>query len=186
MTDMTAAQKIILDENDNRAVLCSLVSKLRAKESWTGRTHIQKAAYLLRHLANVPLSYDFRLYKHGPYSFELRDEIGFLRGGKVLSASAHEPYGLRFAVCDPIRTGAEETYKNHIEFVAQALGSKKVVELEALSTALMVTLETGSSDPETRIKRLLELKPHLRESLAEKAVGELDELMLGAKHLCLA
>lgn len=163
-------------QRDERAVLCQLVKKLRENESWTGQTHIQKAAYLLKHLLNVPLSYDFRLYKHGPYSFDLRDEVGFLRGGKVLSASAHEPYGLKFDVREAITTGAEDRYAREIDFVARALGKKKVGDLEALSTALMVTLELGSRDVDARRKRLRELKPHLEESVAEKAISELDTL----------
>jgi uncharacterized protein YwgA len=175
-----------MDRNDNRAVLCELVSKLRENGSWTGQTHIQKAVYLLKHLVRVPLEYEFRLYKHGPYSFNLRDEVGLLRGGKVLAASAHEPYGLKFEVCDAIRTGAEEKFKREVDFVAKALGKKKVVELEALSTALMVTLEEASDDTQARMKRLLELKPHLRETLANDAIRELDDLRQGVKEMVKA
>lgn len=172
-----------MDQNDNRAVLCELVSKLRENGSWTGQTHIQKAAYLLKHLARVPLNYEFQLYQHGPYSFNLRDEVGLLRGGRVLAASPQEPYGLKFEVCDPIRTGAEKKFEREVDFVARALGKKKVVELEALSTALMVTLENASSDTQARMKRLLELKPHLKETLASEAIQELDALRHEASEL---
>lgn len=175
-----------MDRNDERAVLCELVSKLQENGSWTGQTHIQKAAYLLKHLLGVPLGYEFRLYKHGPYSFDLRDEIGFLRGGKVLIASAHEPYGLKYEVCDPIRTGSETKFEREVHFVAKSLGQKKVVELEALSTALMVTLEEPSGDTEARMRRLLELKPHLRKTLASDALKELDLLRQNVKELVRA
>ena len=62
-------------------------------------------------------------------------------------------------------------------------GDEQVVELEALSTALMVTLENASSDTQARMKRLLELKPHLKETLASEAIQELDALRHEASEL---
>jgi hypothetical protein len=50
-----------------------------------------------------------------------------------------------------------------------------VVELERLATALYVSLEMSGSVPE-RAKRLHELKPHVPEHAAVKAVEEIDEI----------
>ena len=53
------------------AVLVGLARRLYEQGSWTGETHIQKAAYLLHELRDVPFDFAFILYKHGPFSFEL-------------------------------------------------------------------------------------------------------------------
>lgn len=57
------------------AVILSLIENLRAKGSWCGETHIQKATYFVQELLRVPLEFEFVLYKHGPYSFDLSDEL---------------------------------------------------------------------------------------------------------------
>ena len=57
------------------AVLTKLTEKLHESGSWCGETHLQKAAYFLQELFNVLLVYEFILYKHGPFSFALRDEL---------------------------------------------------------------------------------------------------------------
>ena len=61
------------------AVLLSLIEQLKDRGSWCGDTHIQKTTYFLQELLKVPLGFEFILYKHGPYSFDLEDEITALR-----------------------------------------------------------------------------------------------------------
>src|SRR6266545_4036200 len=58
------------------ALLTELVEQMRAHDSWCGETHLQKATYFLQELLDVEMDYDFVLYKHGPFSFDLRDELG--------------------------------------------------------------------------------------------------------------
>ena len=57
------------------AVLLTLLEQLQARGSWCGETHVQKSVYFLQDLLQVPLGFEFVLYKHGPYSFDLNDEI---------------------------------------------------------------------------------------------------------------
>lgn len=172
-----------LSQEDRWSIVCAIVDGLRKNGSWTGHTHIQKAIYLAQNLAGVPLDFKFKLYKHGPFSFDLQDEVASLRSGRVLNASPHEPYGLRFEVEDAYCSGAEENYRDRIEFVTKALGNKRVVALEALSTALLVTLEKNTDDPNARLQRLMKLKPHLKDDLAEQALHEIDDLRTQAKSL---
>jgi uncharacterized protein YwgA len=81
------------------AVLIDLVERLRAHDSWCGETHLQKAAYLLQQLADVDLDYDFVLYKHGPFSFDFRDELNeLLVDGIIRYEPQPPPYGPRIAV----------------------------------------------------------------------------------------
>ena len=75
------------------AVLLSLINEMKAKGSWCGETHIQKAAYFLQALMQVPMSFEFILYKHGPYSFDLNDEVTALRADRLLEYKTRLPYG---------------------------------------------------------------------------------------------
>ena len=63
-----------MEEHDHWGVVCLLVEEMRRQGSWSGETHLQKGTYLLKHLVGVPLQYKFTLYKHGPFSFQLRDD----------------------------------------------------------------------------------------------------------------
>src|SRR5947209_20132760 len=82
-----------MNRRQRQAVLLSLIEQLRAHGSWCGETHIQKSAYFLQELAGVPLDLNMIFYKHGPYSFDLSDEITALRGDLLLSVQTREPYG---------------------------------------------------------------------------------------------
>ncbi|MGP0068280.1 MAG: hypothetical protein ACLQGP_32375 [Isosphaeraceae bacterium] len=67
-----------------------------------------------------------------------------------------------------------QRYEPHIAFVADHLGSSKVVDLERLATALYITRESaGDKGIEARAARLNELKPHIPIELARRAVDDL-------------
>src|SRR2546425_53683 len=83
------------------AVLTGLARRLYESGSWSGETHVQKVAYVLNELANVPFSFNFILYKHGPFSFELRDELASMRADGLLERQSQPaPYGPRIVVTE--------------------------------------------------------------------------------------
>lgn len=57
-----------MDKLAQEAVLIGLARRLDEHGSWSGETHLQKAAYLLHELLDVQFGFDFILYKHGPFS----------------------------------------------------------------------------------------------------------------------
>ena len=75
------------------ALVVALVNRLSQRGSWCGETHIQKTTYFLQGLLNVPTGFEFILYKHGPFSFDLRDELARLRAYGYLDLSPEPPYG---------------------------------------------------------------------------------------------
>ena len=123
------------------AVLVRLVNRLREQGSWCGETHIQKATYFLQELLGTPTGLEFILYKHGPFSFDLRDELTSLRADGILELKPQAPpYGPRFITT---QTGEELLKRSPktlaqcepaIDFVAGSLGEKDVSELERLAT----------------------------------------------------
>lgn len=74
-----------MDRLKRGAILVQLVRELRENGSWCGETHLQKGTYLLQELTKVPLGLEFILYKHGPFSFDLRDELTGLRADEVIA-----------------------------------------------------------------------------------------------------
>lgn len=167
------------------AVVVGLARRLHDRGSWSGETHLQKATYLLRELQDVPLDFNFILYKHGPFSFELRDALGAMRTDRLLEREVQPPpYGPRFVVSErgrelEARFGRTmERYGAALDWVADRLGDRGVMELERLATALWVTRELGEdATVETRAGRLHQVKPHVPLADAVEAVSEIDEML---------
>lgn len=166
----------------NAALITRLVERLREQGSWCGETHIQKTTYFLQKLMNVPLGFDFILYKHGPFSFELRDELTALRADELLTLEPDTRYSPRIAPtdkCKYIQSRFPRTlnkYDHSISFVARKLGAKGVVQLERLGTALYVELQEDVS-PDQRIRKITALKPHISEHDARQAVSDVDRII---------
>ena len=169
-------------------VITELACGLFEHESWCGETHLQKATYFLQKLMGVPTEFEFILYKHGPFSFDLRDHLTEMRAyGLIELVPRPYPYGPSMA---PTSTGKElknrfpKTLAKHqraIAFVASKLESKGVVQLEKLATALFVSGELGEgASAKARADRVCELKPHLTRDQAILAVVEVDELTAAA------
>lgn len=171
------------------AVLTRLIQRLGDNESWCGETHIQKATYFLQSLTGVPLEFDFILYKHGPFSFDLRDELTALRADGLLTLESRRPYGARMTVTkqsDYIQGLHPKTlskYENQVDFVAKKIGQKGVVELERLATALYVTKNFEDLTVDEKAEKLTSLKPHILLDNARNAVQEVNRLDAEADSL---
>jgi uncharacterized protein YwgA len=175
------------------AMLTELMDQLRAHGSWCGETHVQKAVYFLQEILGVPTGFEYILYKHGPYSFDLTADLTALRADFLMEFNHRSPgYGPGLV---PTQTSAKlrarypRTLANHrrqIEFIAKVFGAKGVADLEKLATALFVTREMGdSSSLSKRASRIHELKPHVSEAEALTALQEFERIARDAKSLTL-
>jgi uncharacterized protein YwgA len=172
------------------AILLSLIEHLRQLQSWCGETHVQKGTYFLQTLMGVPLEYEFILYKYGPYSFELSDELASMRADSLIRLSLNPPYGPSLVpgeAAGQVKNQFPRTleqFERQIDFVANKLGDKQVSELEALSTALYVRVREDKDIPEDRHVQLLrESKPHMALELARNAVDELITVIQESQNL---
>lgn len=167
------------------AVIVGLARRLHDRGSWTGETHLQKATYLLHELWDVPFDFEFILYKHGPFSFELRDELGSMRADRFLEREVQAPpYGPRIVVSERGRELEErfgrtmERYGEALDWVADRLGDRGVMELERLATALWVTRDMpDGATVADRGAALTTVKPHVSSTDASEAVREIDEML---------
>ncbi len=177
-----------MDRMKGAALLTRLIEELRHKGSWCGETHIQKTAYFAQHLTGIPLGYAFILYKHGPFSFDLRDELTALRADELLKLEVQRPYGARMLptkqskYVQGLYPRTLGKYEGRIRFIADTFGGKGVVDLERLGTAFYVGLRRKDGAlADERARRVTDLKPHISLLEAREAVEEIDRIAAEAK-----
>ena len=170
------------------ALVSKLVSGMKERDQWAGETHIQKALYFLHSMLRMPCLYEFVLYKHGPYSFELHDDLGKMRAHLVLDIEPRRPYGPSFRLGqlgeDSIGR-VEDVISRHfgqIDFVVENLGGMDVRILEMNATALFVKIEKKDSDLGHLTRAIVDRKPHISEEDARAAVQWVDNLEEEAKR----
>ncbi|MFX0204358.1 MAG: hypothetical protein ACFFDT_00105 [Candidatus Hodarchaeota archaeon] len=173
-----------MKQKQKKAVLVKLVQSLQKRGSWCGETHIQKATYCLQEITGVPLEFDFILYKHGPFSFDLREELTTMRAYKFIEIKINPyPYGPSLTITEKAEDLMERfpmtlgKFNSQISFIAEKLGDKGVAELERLATALYVTKDKGKIDINERASIINELKPHVSLTAANEALQEIDEIL---------
>ena len=167
------------------AILVGLARRLDEQGSWSGETHIQKATYLASELLGIPFDFDFILYKHGPFSFELRDELDDMRVDGLLERVPQGPrYGPRLLVTPRGKEFEErfmrvmQRYGPALDWVATQIKDRGVMELERLATAVWVTRDLGTGSPlEKRASELIKLKPHVSHDAAATNLEEADQLL---------
>lgn len=183
-----------MDKRERHAVIASLIKALRAHRSWCGETHVQKAVYFLQQMTGVPTEFEFLLYKHGPFSFDLRDEITAMRADMLLGFEFPRPdYGPSLKLTPNMealrrrhRSVVEEAGRA-IDFVAERFGDRNVAELERLGTALYACRKHGDErDPFKLARRIVELKPHVHEVEAREAVETVIRWQAEAEALAAA
>jgi len=173
------------------AIVGLIVRQLTENGSWCGETHIQKAAYVAKAVFGVPLSADFVLYKHGPFSFDLNGVLSSMRADKVLSLVPQGRYGpsikneptMEFV----FRRFEEQLSKltEKIEKVAKFFGSKNVSDLERIATAIFVSLQRPADTVEVRAAELNRIKPHISLPAALQAVTEADQFLQVSREVAV-
>ena len=173
-----------MTRRQRHAVLLSLIENLRRHGSWCGDTHVQKATYFLQEFLHVPLDFNVILYKHGPYSFELADELTALQADRLIALQPQEPYGPKLIPTDAVESfqarypTTVEAYAPAVEFVARQLGPKNVKELERLATACYVRNAKPDAGPDELAAEVHRLKPHVSLADARAAVDAVEAMRM--------
>ena len=134
-----------MDQLKRMAIIVKLMEQMAIEGSWCGETHIQKATYFLQALTKVPLEYDFIIYKHGPFSFDFKEELSEMFGASLITYFDRPyPYGPTLCPGESANSFLQnfpvtlKTYDRQIRFIAKNLGIKNVVTLEKMGTALFM------------------------------------------------
>jgi uncharacterized protein YwgA len=162
------------------AILISLIEKMNEYDSWCGETHIQKSTYFLQNLLGVPLGYNYILYKYGPYSFDLSDELTELRGYNFLELEPKPPYGATIKISNDLLQkkfkNEIKNYETKVEFAASTFGPKSVTELEKLATAHFIKTSSNLTNGDIA-KEINRIKPHIDLQSAKNAVKALNDII---------
>ncbi|WP_027141677.1 hypothetical protein [Mesorhizobium sp. WSM3626] len=169
-------------QDDRVSIILDLTIKLKQKGSWCGETHIQKTAFILKSFGVDELDYDFILYKHGPYSFELHSELAIVRNANLISLVVlQDRYGPSFEVTEIWGTRFLERHqekvkriKKKVSFVVEWVGDRDVKSLEKIATALMIMSENPTKTADARAQILNRLKPHISLAEAENATKQVE------------
>src|ERR1700722_12155832 len=169
-----------MNELAQQTILVSLARRLAEKGSWGGETHIQKAAYLLSELRDVAFNFDFILYKHGPFSFGLHDELSSMAADDLIDRFSVSPhYGPQLLVTPrgaQLEERFEKTmqrYGESLDWITDILGSRGVADLERLATAMWMTRQSPEASVRPRAEALVDVKPHISLDAATDAVEEI-------------
>ena len=167
-----------MKQRERMALVCSLVKEMGQTDSWAAETHIQKCVYFLQEMLRVPVGYDYILYKHGPYSFDLRRELAVMRARYQLDLKPRYPYGPSFILGSRGESNLNlvAQYDDAVKFVATEISAKTAGALERLSTALYVQVENPALVDGEAALRINELKPHVSVTDAGKAIDEIGKL----------
>ena len=174
-----------MNEAERRALICHMVTAMREEGSWTGETQIQKSAMFLQKMLGVPLGYDFVLYLHGPFSFDLRRELTLMRVRHYLDVEQRAQYGASFKQgTRSLRiTARASNYKEAIDFVAREVSPNDVRSLERISTAYFLQDTDPSLDREEIAIEINRLKPHISVDQAREAVDQINDLRQSVTNL---
>ncbi len=177
-----------MDQHDRAAIICQLVRSMRQADSWAGQTHIQKTVLFLQEMLGVPLGYKFILYKYGPFSFDLREELALMRASLMLDVEPNMNYGPSFMLDRRGKLAVRRPtgYEERIEFIAQQVSAYDVQTLERLSTTYFVRNREPDLNNTQVAARVTELKPHISPAHARDATLQVDELFETARSEGLA
>ena len=130
---------------------------------------------------DIPLDLEFVLYRHGPYSFDLRDVLTGLRADGLVRLEPQGPWGPRFVTTEQsayiqgLYPRTLRHYEGSLTFVAGVLGDRGVAAVERLGTAFYAHQhrETGESI-EQKVAWLTERKRHIPIDLVTTAFEEVE------------
>ena len=172
------------------ALIGLLTKRFKESHSWCGETHVQKAIYFLQELLEVPLNYEFVLYKFGPFSFALRDDLSECVACELIDVVPNDyPYGCLYGPrlrptphVENLMSKFPKTlqkYASQVNCVTNWLGPKDASELERLSTALYVLKKRPdlAENEKGWIDEVHRLKPHQSKEEISQAVKELQSFV---------
>lgn len=166
-----------MNNSSTFAIILHLLKGLKELGSWCGETHIQKTLFFLETLFNTETDLNFILYKHGPFSFTLKETLDDMKLKGLIQLELVPPYGPKHIVTE---SGEKFLLNNSeilnkwsvaIQTIVNAIGGKRVVELEKLSTSLLI-FEKGIREREDMAIELNRVKPHINLEDARNAITE--------------
>jgi hypothetical protein len=163
---------MVVTQQDKLALITELAKRSNGK---MGRTALMKCLFLLRQLRDVPVSYDFRLYTHGPFDSDVLNDLQYAQAlGAINSRSVTYPGGGRGyelhpgPQADAVKRDGSKFVNRHsdsIDWVLSEFGKRTTLDLEMASTLIFVDRTNAEKRAKVSItdlaKTVHSIKPHL-------------------------
>ncbi len=156
------------------ALILEVIKGLRDNGSWTGKTHVQKTMFLVNEATSVEVPFEFVLYKHGPYSFDIETELEQMKSYNALAVQPISNYGVELKPSENAElikslSPISQPEKESIGEICHFVGAKGVVDLERLATTVWIRNREHITDHNQVAQRVNALKPHISIQEAEAA-----------------
>ncbi len=145
-----------------------VVKKLNEVGSWAGNTHIQKIIYLVQSACNLKL-YDFVLYRYGPYSFDLREDVDFLAISNYLERDVDE-FGYHYRLSSSLDPTIPSEIQEKVDKIVKVFGKAPTTLLELITTVDYVARKSSKKSDREIIEIVRKIKPHFSERAIELAL----------------
>jgi len=163
------------------ALLLQVIKELNSVGSWSGNTHIQKTVNLVQSLLGQEI-YEFTIYRYGPYSFELRDDLERLVNVELVKRTFND-HGYHYKIT---KRGLEYLQNakfsrkttNVIKEIASLFGKAPTHVLELFSTIDYTLTKLNTDNDEFIVEYVKKLKPHFSEKVIRKALKTWKNLRL--------
>ncbi len=165
------------------ALILAMIDGLKAHRTRTGKTHVIKGLFLGKAAGLLDVPFDFFLYKHGPYSTDVEEQLEQMKSyGAVALDPAFDGYGVLLRPAEKAdfvrERGPLRAETSHgIDAVCRFIEGKNVGQLERLATAAWIRTQEGIREPDAVASRLHRLKPHVSLHQAREADEELAGLL---------
>ena len=156
---------------------------LKEHGSWAGKTHLIKTLYLLKALSKQKIPFDFILYKHGPYSFDIEDELAVMKSySAIASDTIINGYGESLipgsnSSITEKRVKMDKKTKYEIQEICKLVGTKNVRELECLATITWIIKNDKIKDQQDVFNKLNYYKPHISDEEALTAFNKIQNFL---------
>jgi len=169
--------------NQHLFVLYTVNSLIEVSKRAPGRTLIQKTLFVANELHQLQVPFDFILYKHGPYSFDVDNAIHEMSSYRAVKVDPVSGYGVTITPGEGGKFVGKyggsllPEAKSAITEASRTLAPMNVKELERIATAVWIYYREGIREPGRISERLRQLKPHISDKGAQDAVGKLQDLL---------
>lgn len=140
-----------MDRLKQAALITKLLDHLREKGYGHTEAHIQIFVFFAQELMGIPFGFDFILYKGGPFSFDLRDELtssvadGLIR---FVPNPVYRPSFIPTELAKKLQNNYSNLFEDKIAYITDKFGPKGIADLKRLATALFIAKREGADKSE--------------------------------------
>ena len=164
--------------------LIKAATSVGSKESFVTRTRLQKFAYLIEHLFQIPLGLTPRLSYYGPYASELASATDLLKQYHAIDEKGDEAgYRIELREDCPLFVASPGLDRDSLKKAMRRIVGFNTHDLILMATAQFIEANNKGSSmkDETLADQVAEIKPHYDRTTILGAIEKLRKLQKPAQ-----